>query len=399
LGDSSSCVTMARSTPTLPVHLVRSRLRQMEAWLDEFDKGVNDEDLSAADAGELVGLLGHVTKRCGAIGLRWARRGGKDSPRLVSVATGTSTGAARSKLATMARIESSPELKDAVACGAVSLDQAAVIAPAVEACPSCAPSLLEAATSGSYEELRKTVARTLRAVHSEEHQVALERRLAARRRCRVWTGPDGEVLLEARFSPLDGARVKVAMEKETNVWFKASWKAGAKEPRERVAADALVALITGSARTAGAQVVVRVDATALRRGSLEGDERCEIEGVGPVSLEAARSFLPEATLTSLIRDGVNVLNVTSTTRTIRRRLEMALAERDPTCVVPGCPSTFRLQTDHWRQQFTDYGPTELDNLCRLCAIHHRMKHHEGWRLGGGPGKWKWVAPGRAGPSG
>ena len=82
----------------------------------------------------------------------------------------------------------------------------------------------------------------------------------------------------------------------------------------------------------------------------------------------------------------------STTRVIPRRVRVALAERDPHCVVPGCGATYDLEIDHWRLDFARYGATELDNLCRLCPVHHKMKTKEGWRLGGGPGKWVWAAP-------
>jgi hypothetical protein len=379
--------------------MVLARLRRIEADLDSLRRGLMDAELSPADASTVVSVLGHLEKCCGVMGLRVARHCGKDSSLLVSVATGTSAHRVRHKLDTMERIEALPVVNDAVSSGQVSVDQAAVIAPALEAAPGAASSLLAAATNGSFEELKKTAGRTLRQARSEEHQVALEQRLHARRRCRVWTRDDGAVCLEARFSPVEGARLQVALDKETDAWFRAAHKAGARDPKERSCADALVALVTGAAKTAGAQVMVRVDATALHRGSLEEGEICEIEGVGPVSIEAARSLVPGGTLTALITDGVDVRTVTGTTRTIPKRIEVALAERDRCCVVPGCGSTFRLEIDHWRQQFADHGPTELDNLCRLCATHHRMKHREGWHLGGGPGKWKWVPPGRAGPAG
>ena len=46
--------------------------------------------------------------------------------------------------------------------------------------------------------------------------------------------------------------------------------------------------------------------------------------------------------------------------------------RDPTCVVPGCGSRLGLQIDHVHD-FAHNGPTSLDNLCRLCRHHHRLK--------------------------
>lgn len=31
---------------------------------------------------------------------------------------------------------------------------------------------------------------------------------------------------------------------------------------------------------------------------------------------------------------------------------------------------------------------------RLCPEHHALKTYGGWRIEGGPGNWKWVAPAR-----
>jgi hypothetical protein len=66
--------------------------------------------------------------------------------------------------------------------------------------------------------------------------------------------------------------------------------------------------------------------------------------------------------------------------------------RDRTCAVPGCPKRLGLERDHRCVDFGDDGPTELDNLVRLCPEHHDLKTHGGWRLEGKPGSWEWVAP-------
>jgi hypothetical protein len=60
--------------------------------------------------------------------------------------------------------------------------------------------------------------------------------------------------------------------------------------------------------------------------------------------------------------------------------------------VPGCAKRLGLEIDHRGVDFGDDGPTELDNLVRLCPQHHYLKTHGGWRLEGQPGAWEWVAP-------
>jgi hypothetical protein len=49
------------------------------------------------------------------------------------------------------------------------------------------------------------------------------------------------------------------------------------------------------------QTLVIIDAEALRRGTTEGDEICEIEGIGPVSVAAAVELLGEGALRFLVK--------------------------------------------------------------------------------------------------
>ena len=161
--------------------------------------------------------------------------------------------------------------------------------------------------------------------------------------------------------------------------------------------DALLDLLAGSSGQgpgARAHTLVLLDAAALRRGTTQGDELCEIEGIGPVSVEAATELIGEGGLQFLVRDGADIRTVTSTTRSLAQRTEMALLARDRTCVVPGCGKHRGLEKDHWRVDFTEGGPTELANLARLCPEHHDLKTYGGWRLEGGPGQWAWVPPKR-----
>jgi hypothetical protein len=81
--------------------------------------------------------------------------------------------------------------------------------------------------------------------------------------------------------------------------------------------------------------------------------------------------------------------VTHFGRTIPAHLDTALRERDPVCAVPGCGIDYGLERDHVIP-FAEGGPTELDNLVRLCKRHHFLKTHRYWRLLGRPGAWRWV---------
>jgi hypothetical protein len=62
----------------------------------------------------------------------------------------------------------------------------------------------------------------------------------------------------------------------------------------------------------------------LVRGRVEGDELCEINGVGAVSVQRARELLSESILKIVITRGVDVLNVTHLGRgpTVAQRIAL-----------------------------------------------------------------------------
>jgi hypothetical protein len=237
----------------------------------------------------------------------------------------------------------------------------------------------------------------------------------------LWTDHEGVGRVDARLAPDDFARVAAAVGAEADAVFREARRAGHREPTAAYAADALVALVTGTAasgtgpspspsrsRGNGAgggkaggngggrpptMLHLRVDLAALRRGNLEEGEVCEIPGVGPVPLATAVHEVGEAILKVIISDGVDVRTVTHGGRAVPARIRSALEDRDETCAVPGCDVRQGLEIDHYRIGFAQGGPTELWNLCRLCRWHHHLKTYCGYELSGDPGSWEWKAPG------
>ena len=187
------------------------------------------------------------------------------------------------------------------------------------------------------------------------------------------------------------------LEEARQVFDKAR-KDGAHESRQAYMADALVEMAKASGSETGTDgttrsattktlVRIRVDLDALMRGYAEAGETCEIPGVGRVSVAIARAVLGDALLELVITNGIDVSTVITDSRYIRKALNLALEERDPTCVVPGCNATDFLERDHWRKDFAKKGKTAIYNLCRICVFHHRQRTHGGWVLSGGPGNW------------
>ncbi len=263
--------------------------------------------------------------------------------------------------------------------------------------PSTAEELLRSARTESFRDLKARAARAKRQARGEEEEQAREARAHAGRYFRSWEPEEGGVRLEAWLTKREGAQVLMSIEAEASKVFREARTGGIHEPHERYRADALVRVCRGDAQGPVARVLVRVDAGALTRGNVQPGEVCEIPGVGPVPVATARELMGDAVFNVLVSDGIDVTCVTSTKRTIPASLRVALMERDPVCVVPGCTAAQHLEIDHWQRDFKDDGPTRLSNLARLCKPHHDLHSDRGWHLEGGPGQWRWIGPGGKAP--
>jgi hypothetical protein len=113
------------------------------------------------------------------------------------------------------------------------------------------------------------------------------------------------------------------------------------------------------------------------RGRVEGDELCEIAGVGTVPAAVARGLLGDAVLKLVITRGVDVANVTHLGRGPTATQRIALLWATPACTNTQCGHTLGIQHDH-RTPWAQAHETVLDNLDRLCTPCHRHKTHHGW---------------------
>ena len=356
--------------------------------------------LSGADAAAVVAVGVEIERLGAATYTRYARRvaetkaydGYKSAANWLAVKTGESTGAAQGLLDVAEKLAEAPLVDEAFSDGRLSLAQAKVVAGAGAVDPASQEQLIGSATRQSFRELVDDARRIRRRALGEATEAAKEARAHRRRYVRVWAADEGGLRLEAWLPRIDGARVKAVLEDEANRVFKEAHAAGRREPAPAYLADALVHVVCGDAASRPkAHVELRVDAAALRRGEVDGDEVCEILGVGSVPVGVARDVLGDSAFRVVVTDGTDVRTVTSRKRTIREPLRAALRERDGGCAVPGCPNTRYLQIDHdW--ELSRGGPTQLDNLQLLCTHHHRLKTAFGFRLLGPPGERRWIPP-------
>jgi len=308
---------------------------------------------------------------------------------------GTSAAKAKARLAAAERAAASPKLTEALHDSELSPDQLGVVATLANEVPEATETLLDLIDQGgSQQELSDTAARMRAAKRSRETERVRRARVHTQRHFRWRQDENGGIRGEFFCDEIAWARVAPGLEREA----KARWKAAGSAAGESLAAhrmDALIDILAGAGAgggSGGVETLVIIDAAALRRGTTEGDELCEIEGIGPVSVLAATELLTEGGLRYLVKEGFDIKTVTKATRDIARSIDMALIVRDRTCARPGCGKRLGLQIDHRDVDFSADGPTELDNLVRLCPDCHALKTFGGWRLEGEPGNWKWIAP-------
>jgi hypothetical protein len=131
------------------------------------------------------------------------------------------------------------------------------------------------------------------------------------------------------------------------------------------------------------KVIVRVDAAALDRGHTVEGEVCEVSGIGPLPVPAARALVADAALAVVLTRGTDVARVANLGRAPNALQKTVLQWRDPVCSVAGCTNAARLEADHIELWSRD-GPTSLDNLELKCAFHHALKSRDGWTEAPGP---------------
>jgi hypothetical protein len=359
---------------------------QARAAVDLFAEGER-----AASSG--IALFSPVVVETGA----YAKAGHGDAAEWLGSVSGTSAGAAKGRLAAAERATGDPSLTAALHDGDLSVAQLKLITDTAAAAPGSVDDLLELAGGGaSLRQLNDAAAQHRAAARSQETERLRRERVQARRHVRWHQSPEGGVRGEFSCDEVAWARVGPRIEAEARERWK---KAGNREPLEAHRLDAFIDILAGAGRVPGAagpstrtHTLVVIDAEALRRGTALGDETCEIDGIGPVSVDAARELIGEGGMQLLVKDGVDIRTVTSTRRDLPQRVEAALIVRDRTCVINNCGKRHGLQADHCRIDYGDDGPTCLDNLARLCPEHHDLKTYGGWRLEGGPGHWDWIAP-------
>jgi hypothetical protein len=366
-----------------------STIASVRADVARVTRDFAPERLSAAQAVELVEQLGVVRNLIDGMLAKAAKRvddtrahrgtGDRDAAALCGRLTGTVVRDQRRAIETAVKLEALPATDAAVRDGRLSARKAQMIADAATINPDAEDNLIVTAAEGLVPLRDACIA--ARAV--VEDGVARAKRQYHSRFFRMWQGDDGMLEGRFRFAPEVGAAFKVALDTATQRIFRERHAQGVREPHDRHAADALVAtVIGGRATTVGTNSTVHVviDHAALVRGDVSAGDRCEIPGVGPVSVAWVRDLIGSAFLTAVIKRGKDITTVAHYGRHIPVELQTAMIVGGRECDIENCNCRGYLERDHSEVDYAAGGPTAYWNLAWLCYVHH-LRKSQGWKLG------------------
>jgi hypothetical protein len=330
----------------------------------------------------------------------WKRNGARSPEEDLARKTGTGTSRARRKLGTSKRLRSQPRTDDAVRRGGLSPDQADEVSEGAGVAPDAEDDLLDTAQKRPLHDLRRKVAEERAKADRDREERA--RRLHKARSVRRWDDADGMGNLLLRLPAEQMREVDAALKPRIDRTFADARDAGRMEPVEAYTADVVRDLLlsrpdgggsTGSS-SSGRQavrpdkkVIARIDVEALNRGRVEGDEICEIAGVGPVAVSAVRRLLSDAFLTLVFERGEDVVHVTHLGRQVTARQRTALEARG--CRCERCGSTHLLDIDH-NQGWALTHDTRVEDLSWACWHCHDLKTRHDLIFAGDTGN-RWLA--------
>jgi hypothetical protein len=333
-------------------------------------------------------------------------RGFADVSDWMARATGSTAGAVKTALETVAAIEAQPEAKAALDAGVISLAQARELVKTEAAVPGSSADLLEVASSQSLRALKDEARdRRLRAINPEELHALQHARMYHRH----WITALGTTRYEGELPPEYGVPFTNQLDVETDrLWLKAHQAAGQpvspetgnssdatselpgsgdRTParveirRSVLAAQAFVRMLEnggGKGKTNRADLVIVCDLDAYRRGHAHDGEPCHIVGGGPIPVAVAKELGQDAFLKAVLHTGTEIHTIAHFGRRYPTVLRTALDLGAPptfngnVCAAPGCGRRYHLQHDHI-DPVANGGKTSYANHQPLCPPDHRLK--------------------------
>ncbi|MCG5449130.1 HNH endonuclease signature motif containing protein [Micromonospora hortensis] len=287
-----------------------------------------------------------------------------------------------------------PGIRQALADGAISLDQARVIADTAttvqatagtQAADKAASLLTEWASQFDPTHLRKLGTRILDHVAPDiadaATQAALDaeaRRAARDRHLTLSEQTDGRLRLTGTLDTETAGLLRAAIDPLTAPSGPDDTRSPGQRRHDALADVCRLALRTGELPDSGgdsAQIVITTTYDGLTRQLGAGALDIGLE----LTPDTVRRLACDATILPAVLGGTGqVLDVGRQRRLITGPLRRALMLRDRGCAFPGCDRPPRWCAAHHIHHWADGGTTNLDNAVLLCGHHHRHVHQADW---------------------
>ncbi|HEX7745975.1 MAG TPA: DUF222 domain-containing protein [Micromonosporaceae bacterium] len=307
-----------------------------------------------------------------------------------------SPGAARLLVGDAHRLDAGPEaVREAVAAGAVSVEQARVIATAVEtvhreagaaAADKAVGLLLDWAGEFDPDGLRRLSHRILDHVAPQIADDAQRRALEAaekrdhRDRYLNLSTQDGRVRLTGLLDVETSALLRTVLDPLTRPHGQDDDRTPGQRRHDALADVCRLALRTGDLPDNGSEATQVVVTTSF--DALVGQLDAGILDAGQaLSAETVRRLACDAQILPAVLGGTGqVLDVGRQRRLFTGPIRRALVLRDGGCAFPGCDRPPRWCAGHHVTHWSAGGRTAVENGVLLCARHHRVVHHDGWQV-------------------
>ncbi|MEU7849507.1 HNH endonuclease signature motif containing protein [Micromonospora parva] len=302
--------------------------------------------------------------------------------RLVDLATALDTG--------------NPGVRQALADGHVTLDQARVITDTVDTVHTTAGAEVAdkavgvlVGWAGQFDPtlLRKLGARILDHVAPDLADAAAHaaldadaRRAARDRHLTLSEQTDGRLRLTATLDAETAGLLRAAIDPLTAPSGPDDSRSAGQRRHDALADVCRLALRTGELPDSGgdpAQIVVTTTYDELTRQLSTGTLDTGLH----LTPETVRRLACDSTiLPAVLGSTSQVLDLGRQRRLITGPLRRALVLRDHGCAFPGCDRPPRWCHAHHIHHWADGGTTNLDNAVLLCGHHHRHLHHSDWTV-------------------
>ena len=240
------------------------------------------------------------------------------------------------------------------------------------------PELVELAAASSVEHFGRKV-RDLARRLSRDDGLRHHQRLKAQRSVSRWTDREGMCHTRISLDPEADARFSAVFDAAV-----AAERAKPDEGRtfDQLQADTFITLVTAPAAPGArrpAEISVLIDLATVQHG-LHETIVCETFDGQPLPPATVRRLACEGEVIPIVLGGDGrVVDVGRARRLATADQRRALRATNTTCAAPDCQVRFGDCDIHHLKEWSEGGPTNLENLVPMCSKHHHLIHEGQWR--------------------